>query len=177
MTYDLSKLDSRFYLMGQFPLGINMGIGKGGIRATAICSLSPQTAACLPMPKGCWKGNSNCRYSAAVICDWGPVPAFLISVIPPLIWNRKDLRCVLMSFIKLYLATRRSAVACGMFVAKLDVRSGWKVCPLSISHPKSEAMWIKERLEHSKPLARWGCLFFSHTHTGNLAVLSACLSE
>ena len=59
-----------------------------------------------------------------------------------------------MSLIKFCLATRRSAVACGTFVAKSDVRSGQKGYLSHISHPKSEASWIRERLEHSKPLER-----------------------
>ena len=51
------------------------------------------------MPKSCWRWNSNCNYSGAVICDWG-LP---IWAIPSLTQNRKDLRCVLMSLIKFYI--------------------------------------------------------------------------
>lgn len=50
-----------------------------------------------------------------------------------------------------------------MFVAKADVRSEHKGYLLGISHPKSEALWVKGRLEHSKPLQRWGRPFSSHT--------------
>ena len=68
-----------------------------------------------------------------------------------------------MSLIKLYLATRCSAVACGTFAAKSHVRSGQKGYLLNIRHPKSEASWIMGRLEHNKPLERGGCPFSPHT--------------
>lgn len=39
-------------------------------------------------------------------------------------------------------------------MAKADVRSEHKGYLLGISHPKSEALWVKGRLELGKPLQR-----------------------
>lgn len=108
-----------------------MGNGKTGIRDTTICSCL--LIACFP------EDLLECQWPKAV-------PASLLCIVLPLAWHRKDLRSVLMSLLKLYLATILYSAVCGVFTAKLGVRSGQKNC-----HSKSEALQMRERLEHGHP--------------------------
>lgn len=69
-----------------------------------------------------------------------------------------------MSLMKFSLATDHSTVARGTFVSNSAVRSGGGNCLWNISHSKSEASWVRERLEHGKPLEGQDCPFSPHTH-------------